>query len=61
MDDNEVEAELQEEQGEVIVSGAGWKSNLELRQHAGSSREVQRLTGHERGMKEIEAVTISKK
>jgi hypothetical protein len=56
VEDNEVEAELQEEQEEAIV---GEKSNWRLQQNAGSSRNAHRCTGHERGLRKSEALIIN--
>jgi hypothetical protein len=54
---NEGEAELCKEQEEARV---GDKSNWELPQHAGSSRDIYRSTGHERSLKKSKAVPIDK-
>jgi hypothetical protein len=42
VEDNEVEAELQEKQEETSVAEMNW----ELQQHAGSSRDAHRFTGN---------------
>jgi hypothetical protein len=54
-EDTEVKAELQEEQEEASV---GEKSKWDL-QHAGSSEDADRFTGHERGLRKSNAPTIS--
>jgi hypothetical protein len=57
MEDNEVEAELQEEQEEASV---GEKLSWGLEQCAGSNGDAHRFTGHERGLRKSEALTIDK-
>jgi hypothetical protein len=57
VEDNEIEAELQDKQDEASV---GEKSYWGLQQCVGSSSDAQIFAGHERGLRKSEAATTDK-
>jgi hypothetical protein len=56
VEDNEVEAKLQEQEEATVDV----KSNWGLSQHAGSSRDTHRFTGHAKGLRKCKAPTTHK-